>query len=278
MSPTRSIAAGAVLCFSLLNVACESGPARRDRDEVAAKVAAQEAVKPDEKADAKAGEKAAAKEDKKPEGEKPDKQDALRKKERELDYARRDLRIARLAAENDERDAKDAVEEAERKLKEARLEREHFLGTQAPLRTDESALAIERSTENRERQKQELEELEAMYKEEELATLTKELVIRRSRKDVELAQKSLDLEARKQAALKDHELPKKQRELEDAVVKTEKALATAKTKESRSALEKELKLLKAEHAIDELEREVAKLKVEIEKQKQADAEKAEVKA
>jgi len=275
----RPIAAIAALCLTLPTLACESMPRRRGDEQVAARVAPEEPASGEAAPEAKQGEPKPAEEKpaeaKKEEKEKPDKATELRKKERELDYARRELKITRLAQESEDREIKNAVEDADRKLKEALAERDHFKAIQVALKLDEGKLGIERATEFRERQKQELEELEAMYKQEELATLTKELVIRRSRMDLELAQKTLALEGRKLEALSGHELPKKQRELDDAVVKAEKALAEAKAKDSRHGLEKELKLLKAEHAIDELEREVAKLKVEVEKQKQNAAPKPE---
>jgi hypothetical protein len=270
----RMCAAGAAVCLVFPSLACESMPRQERREHVAGKVAAQETPPEQGEASEKKADAPKPKEAGK-EAEKPDKTTELRKKEHELDYARRELKITRLAQQSEEREAKNAIEDAERKLKESTDERDHFRSVQVALKLDESGLGIERAAEHRKRQKEELAELEAMYKEEELATLTKELVINRSRTDVELAQKSLDLEQRKLVMTRDHELPKKQRELDDTVVKAEKTLAEAKAKDARHGLEKELKLLKSEHSIDELEREVAKLKTEVEKQKKPAAPKPE---
>ena len=250
--------------FALLPLyaACASTPSERAPTDVSAKVAPAEPAAQE----AKAGEKAAEakkEEEKSPEKKKEEKQDELRKKQRELDYSRRSLKIARLSAESEQRAAKAALEKAEFALGQAIASRDHQQSTAAALTVDEAKLSIERATEYRERQRQELAELEEMYKQEDLAKLTKELVIRRSRMDLELAAKSLALEERKLAATEGHELPKKTKELEQAVVAAERDLAEAKAKVDRLALEKELALLKAEHEVDEAERAVKKLEKEI---------------
>lgn len=209
--------------------------------------------------------------------EKEDKAEELRKKEHELDYARRELKIARLETESAGREAKNALDAAEFKLKEALDERDHYKTKESTLKIAGEALGIERSEEQRERQRQELAEIEAMYAKEDFAELTKELVIRRSRMDLVLAEKNLAIEQQKLADLRDHEIPQKTRALAEEVVKAEKSLAEAKAKLARHESEKELKLLKSEHAVENVEREITKLKAEIEKAKAAEKDAAAAK-
>jgi hypothetical protein len=262
MNLSRALVPAFALCC-LLPVACRSTPGlTAEGRAVRAEVASEDEKKP------ASGEKAAAKEGK--EGEDPkkkaeDKADELRKKEHELDYARRGLKLARLDQESAGREAQNAVADAEFELKEALDAREHYRAVESPLKVNEETLGIERAQEYRERQSQELAELEAMYQQEDLATLTKELVLRRSKMDLVLADKALAIENQQLVDLQGHGIPKKVRELEQATVKAEKKLAEAKAKLARHTSSKELELLKAEHSVEDLERAVAKLKTELER-------------
>ena len=266
MNLSRALVPAFAFCC-LLPVACRSMPDGPDDDGGGRAVRADVAAE-DEKPPAsgeKGGEKAAAKEGDDPQKKAEDKAEELRKKEHELDYARRALKLARLDQESAGREAQNAVADAEFELKEALDAREHYRTVESPLKVTEETLGIERAQEFRERQSQELAELEAMYQQEDLATLTKELVLRRSKMDLVLADKALAIENQQLADLQAHGIPKKTRELEQATVKAEKKLAEAKAKLARQASSKELELLKAEHAVEDHERAVVKLKKELER-------------
>jgi hypothetical protein len=193
---------------------------------------------------------------------------SLLKKQREVEYARIELRIAELSAEEEGRDAAYEVADAEDDLLEARKAYDNFVGVEKPMALERSDFGLERGHWSRTQNEQELKELQAMYEAEEFAQLTKELVLMRGEKNLEFAQKDLALDVREAAQLKEFELPKKERELERAKAKAERALSNAKAKKSKIDVERELKLLRAKNALDEAEREIVKLEKDIAKKKE----------
>jgi hypothetical protein len=195
--------------------------------------------------------------------------DKLRKKERELGYARMELEIAKLSSAADERESDVAVEDAKRKLEVATKDRDNFMNMEKPTQLAGNQLSLDRSKQSMEESKQELVELEAMYKQEDFAELTKELVISRGRKRLEFSQRGFELAQKAQQELVGHDLPKKEMEANQAVEKAEKALREVQAKKDRGAIEIKLKLMRAEHKIDDLEREIEKMKKKSEKKEPA---------
>jgi hypothetical protein len=187
-------------------------------------------------------------------GEKPDEAEVaekIQKAERELDYARIELDLAKLSTSADAREADQSVLEATQKLEAVRKDRDNFKNVETPTKLADRQLDVDRSTQRMDEQKAELDELEAMYKNEQFASLTKELVLNRGKKQLEFAKRSLELAKKSQEQLTSFELPKKQLELDQSVDRAEKTLAEANTKKEKSALESKLKLLKSEHRVDE---------------------------
>ena len=196
-----------------------------------------------------------------PKGDDPDEEaDKLRKKERELEYAKMELEIAKLGAAADEREADTSVKDATLKLEAARKDQANFLDLDKPTQVAGGQLSLDRSQQSMEESRQELAELEAMYKQEDFAELTKELVLSRGRKRLEFSQRGFDLAKKGQEEMLGHDLPKKEKELAQAVEKAEKALQEAQAKKDRAALEEKLKLMRADHKIDDLVRELDKMK------------------
>ena len=186
--------------------------------------------------------------------------DKLKKKERELAYAQMELDIAKLGAAADERESDNSVKDATLKLESARKDQANFLDLDKPSQVAGSQLSLDRSQQSMEESRQELAELEAMYKQEEFAELTKELVLSRGKKRLEFSQRGYELAKKGQEELLGHDLPKKEKELAQAVEKAEKSLNEAQAKKERGALETKLKLMRAEHKIDDLARELDKMK------------------
>lgn len=186
--------------------------------------------------------------------------DKLLKKEHELEYARMELEIAKLGSAADDREAETSVKEATFKLETARKDQDNFLNLDEPTQVASNQLSLDRSRQSMEESRQELAELEAMYKQEDFAELTKELVLSRGRKRLEFSQRGYELAKKGQEDLLGHELPKKEKELAQAVEKAEKGLHEAQAKKDRGALEAKLKLMRAEHKIDDLAREIERMK------------------
>lgn len=209
---------------------------------------------------AKSDSKSDSKADAKAKDDAEEKAEKLKKKERELTYARAELKIARLGEEADVRESKSSIEECEHKLSVAMKDRDNFKKVEQPMKLTESQLGYDRAAQRMKEAQEELNELKSMYKQEEIATLTKELVLSRGEANLAFAKRSLELEQQRMANLRDHDLAKKQKEVDLAVEKAERTLKEAKEKQTKSVAEAELKRMKGEHKIDEIETEIAKLK------------------
>lgn len=214
----------------------------------------------------------------KKDGDKGDKKDAdeeettadkLKKAEHGLEDARAELKIARQECQAGERKQKDEVEEAEYGLAKAREALEVFQRVAKPLELSKIELSLDRSAQSVQEIKQELEEIMAMYKKEDFASLTKELVISRSKKRLEFENREMEHEKTRAATERDVEIPRKEKDLDLEVKKAEAALREARAEQAKSADENELKMKKAERAVDDAEKELAKLKAQAAKEKAA---------
>jgi hypothetical protein len=188
------------------------------------------------------------------------KEDKVKKKEHELDDARMQLKIARQDTQAAERKQKDDVEDAQYGMEKAREALEQFQKVTRPLELAKDELGYDRAKERVEESKQELEELMSMYKKEEFAALTKELVVNRGKKNLEFANRSLQQQEIERAQSRDVELPRKEKDLQLALHKAENKLREEKAEQEKLADENELKLRKAERAVDDAQKELDKLK------------------
>jgi len=191
------------------------------------------------------------------------KEDELHKKRREFECARIALALAKLDATANEIEVARAVEISERAFAAARAELENFNTVVGALEQDERRLALDRAQQRVVESEQELRELEAMYAQEQFATTTKELVLTRGKAQLAMARRDLGLVQRRAEQQLLFEHPKRGRELSDAVVKAEHALADARAKLERGQTQRKLDLAKAENAVDDAERAVARLEREI---------------
>jgi chromosome segregation ATPase len=192
-------------------------------------------------------------------GQENDAAEQLRKKRRELENSRKDLLIKRLAAQMEATSARNAVEAAERQLHSANLELENFSAVTRDLESAERTLGVDRSRQSLVEAQEELKELEEMYRQEDFAETTKELVLVRGRNRLEMATRGLDIARLRASQLEAHEHPKRERDLNEAVLKAGQALQEARARLEKLALEQELSLAKAQQGIEDLEREIAKL-------------------
>ena len=180
------------------------------------------------------------------------------KLERELQRAQMKMQVAALGAGTDRLKAQRKVDDAGRELEQARRALDLFLSYEQPHELAESQLSLDRAHHRRELQVDELKELEAMYAEEDFAEMTKELVLKRGRKNVEFAERSLELAMRKFEVKRTEELPKRQRELEQKVVAAEGELRDAEVGREKNEIQVELDLMEARTKLEEAEREMRK--------------------
>lgn len=194
--------------------------------------------------------------------------DKQKKAEHALEDARAELKIARQECQAAERKQKDEIEEAEYALAKEKEALDVFQKIGKPLELDKLKLGFDRSVQGVEESKAELEELMAMYKKEDFASLTRELVLSRGKKRLEFANRGLEHDKTEGAVTRDVELPRKEKDLELAVKKAENGLREARAAQAKLADENELKLKKAERGVDDAEKALAKAKAKAAKEKE----------
>jgi hypothetical protein len=171
----------------------------------------------------------------------------------ELKQARGKLELAELAAQKAIAEAEQDVRSAEHAVAEAQRELAAFAQIEKGHRTDEARLELERATNRASEAESELAELEAMYAEEQFATLTKELVLIRGRRALEVARKQLELDRQKLDLLTNHELPTEEAAKSWALSEAQFKLGQAKQALRHAQVEQELELQEARRAVEKLE-------------------------
>ena len=102
----------------------------------------------------------------------------------------------------------------------------------------------------------ELEQLEMMYKGSELEDRTSEIVLKRGRRNRELALQRLELQERKLSDLVESKIPMKARELERSVTKAEYALRKHDRDRRLATLRQELKVIELRYKLDKTSRKI----------------------
>jgi|GEM_PF-3505764 len=181
----------------------------------------------------------------------------LENKRFELECKRSELKIERMERESGARSAREAVEDAEFKRGKAASSLENFLSVEKPHQLGQFELQLDRAGQRLKEEQEELNELLAMYKNEDFADLTKELVVNRAKAAIAFAERDLALDKQEIENNKAHDLAWKQKGLEQDLLDAERALRAAKEAEERGKLKAQLDARKAEREIDQLEKEIA---------------------
>lgn len=187
-------------------------------------------------------------------------------RERELSAARSALQIAELELAHTDLGSRLELDEARAEAAAAAREQaEHerkliaFRGTIRPLELDEARLALDRARFSALESEQELAELEGMYAQEEFAEQTKELVLARGRRALEVARRQLALTERGMAMLDHVELAAKERELVEALEQARQKRTQLEQNCAHAELGRQVALEKARAAVAEAQRELQKL-------------------
>lgn len=189
----------------------------------------------------------------------------LRSKERELGYLDADQRGSAIEREMRMQGAEHAVMAAQVELEKARHELEHFVSHVKPTEIEERRISFTSQTQYSEEAKDELAELESMYQADEFAKTTKELVLKRGRRKVELAERNLAIAARNLEVLEKQTLPRKEEDLKRKLADAERALQRATRDLEKTALELELAQRKSDDKRSDLVEEIAEMKAKLAK-------------
>jgi hypothetical protein len=200
-----------------------------------------------------------------------ERQRKLARLERELEVARLNLAKTRLAAEQAEARHGESVARAEAELRLARERLRIFEEITAPQRIARAELNLRGSEDGHTEAREELEQLELLYREEEFADQTKEIVITRARRRLERSARELELQQAELEALRSTHLPLERFEREQEVWQKETALAQLQRERELSVLADRVALLNAEGEITRLENELADVREEMQEAEQPTA-------
>ena len=188
------------------------------------------------------------------------KADSIKKKEREINYASLQLHLTELEQEADVRGQQHAIKDAERGVTKAEEELSDYLKSLKPIEDKERALNVDQQTEGLRETQQEYDELESMYKGEDFAKKTKELVLSRGKARLEFNKRGIDISADRRKFQDDVQTPRKERDLRDALEHARTALEDARSGAERKKLSNELQMLRAKDGLEDLQKELEGLK------------------
>jgi len=191
-------------------------------------------------ADPKKAEDKAAEEKKQKEEQRKQKQKELRNKQRELEYAKVEAKTGEIDRRVRTMSVEAALQRTGIEVDKAKAELEVFLKETRPRELEERKISLDQSTYRAEHSKDELGELEAMYQADEFARTTKELVLKRGRREQEMADRYLAVAKKESAHLEQWVLPQRERELRQKIADAELERSKAELERDKARIEMEL--------------------------------------
>ncbi len=188
--------------------------------------------------------------------------DDLRNATESLEDARKRLEWTRQEQEMARESAAISMEQAEKNYAAAQRALKVFMEFDGPKQLKQSELGLQNSQNNVDDQKEELEQLEAMYKGTTLATGTKDIVLERARRGLKMAIEYLELTQADRKLLMETHYPVRQKDVEDgarwAKVELEHAKRVGAIAEARRVQD----MVNAERAVRDAEARLAKLRAD----------------
>ena len=219
------------------------------------------------------------------------KQKDLRKKERDIVRLERNLEVAqikldktKITQEQAQRRNQESLARAEMDLDLAQQRYKTYMEKSLPSRIGWSQLNLQRVADNIQEAREELDQLETMYREDEVDAKTKEIVVGRSRLRLERSLRDQELRQADFDTMMNESMPVEKREQENQLQDRQRAVVNAKEAVQISELDARVNFMAAEdevtrvgyeledarESLADLNEEIAKLEKEI-----ADAESAQ---
>ncbi len=170
-----------------------------------------------------------------------------------LHQAKHALHLLELKGELSKHQAQRSLEAAEREVRDAERALEAWTRHEGPSKAGEAELDLQRMRNRLTDTRLELEELEAMYAEHDFAEATKELVLSRGRRNLQVAEEATGLAERNFQFLVDEEMPKRQADLEHALMRAKAALEARRLELRMEELEHAEALRQAKRKLAELQ-------------------------
>jgi hypothetical protein len=178
--------------------------------------------------------------------------------ERQRAIERNKVARARMDVEANRRSDAAALEKAKAELAQAEQARKRFGEEEAPIKTERAQLDLQEAQDSLAENREELDQLEMMYKADDLADKTKEIVLNRGKRRLERAQQRLALQQREANSLQS-ELDQTRAKLELAVTEKKVELERMQRSVESDALEKDTAVLSAQAELARVEEELAQL-------------------
>ena len=188
-----------------------------------------------------------------------------RKLEHELMVSRMKLEVARLDTQIKAETAKAGLAKSGRETKNAKDAVAHFDKVAAPTRVKEAQITLDAAKNAAEQAKDEYNELVAMYKAEEFAEMTKELVLKRGRHNLDLAERRLQVQVGKLQDLEKSVLPRERAALKGKLQDAESGFRRAQLTTEKTKLEIRIAVSEAEHAVNTNQADLAETRAKLAK-------------
>lgn len=210
--------------------------------------------------------------DKKAEAEKKaeeiaQKEKDLQQKQRDLDYAKIGVQTTAIDRQVRTMSVDNAVARATLELEKQRKELDLFLNQHKPRELEEHRIQLDWQTYRAEESKDELAELENMYKGDEFAKDTKELVVKRGRRQMEMSARSLAVAKKEFEVFEQHTLADRERDLRQKVKDSEIELEKARLEHEKAMLELGVQQRQADERVKDLTRDVGEMQQKLAKLK-----------
>ena len=166
------------------------------------------------------------------------------------DIAAQRLTVAKLEQSSALADSTDEDLKATAELEMAEVELSHVDESDAPRKRAEKAKDVKAEEDELFEAEEELKQLEMLYKDEDLADKTREIVIERSKRKIARAKEGLEIARSEMTSLEKHELVQERKKLALEVDEKKRALESLKKRHEISALEKSIAVREAEHAVE----------------------------
>lgn len=181
------------------------------------------------------------------------------KLDRDLAIAREKVAQTELAGQQQQAASRDALARAEKAV-EISTNKLRFLETQdAPARLEQARLGFQGAQDGVQESREELTQLEEMYKETELADKTREIVIQRAKRRLARAEWYLKNEQKSLELLEKERIPLEIADARKQLDVDSKALAEEQRKAAAGAVSQKIDLLNAQSEVTRIEAEIAKL-------------------
>lgn len=193
---------------------------------------------------------------------KKEKEDAATKREglmRKLAVTEIRLQHAQLELKIHEENAQSSLAHAEKELVLAKDKLTQFQTLDKPNRIARKELDLQRSRDAAQEAQEELEQLEIMYKEQDLEDMTREFVISRGKRRAEQRNRSLKIQETEFKSFMTHELVREEKKLHLEAAKKEQALAKLQLSQKAALLQKKMSIMNVENELADLKEKLANL-------------------